>query len=114
MRAWRKIFALVVALAAAIFAAANLLLYNINAPENGRPHRVEINRLALEIEESGLENVDLSQCEFVYNIAEFSEDFYDAQGDYSIREINGGASGSLILCAGKDPASVRAADKCSL
>lgn len=90
MRAWRKIFALVVALAAAIFAAANLLLYNINAPENGRPHRVEINRLALEIEESGLENVDLSQCEFVYNIAEFSEDFYDAQGDYSIREINGG------------------------
>ena len=88
MRAWRKIFALVVALAAAIFAAANLLLYNINAPENGRPHRVEINRLALEIEESGLENVDLSQCEFVYNIAEFSEDFYDAQGDYSIREIN--------------------------
>lgn len=90
MRAWRKIFALVVALAAAIFAAANLLLYNFNAPENGRPHRVEINRLALEIEESGLENVDLSKCEFVYNIAEFGENFYDAQGDYSIREINGG------------------------
>lgn len=90
MRAWRKIFALVVALAAAIFAAANLLLYNLNAPENGRPHRVEINRLALEIEESGLENVDLSKCEFVYNIAEFGENFYDAQGDYSIREINGG------------------------
>lgn len=80
---------MVIALAALIFIAANLLLNYLNAPENGRPHRVEINRLALQIEQNGIENVDLSQCEFVCNIVEFSDNFYDPQSDYSIREING-------------------------
>lgn len=89
MKAWRKIFALVITLVTVIFVMANLLLHYLDSPENGRPHRVEINRLALQIEQGGLENVDLTQCEFVYNIAEFGEDFYDPENDYSIREING-------------------------
>ncbi len=89
MKAWRKIFALVITLVTVIFVMANLLLHYLDSPENGRPHRVEINRLALQIEQGGLENVDLTQCEFVYNIAEFGEDFYDPEDDYSIREING-------------------------
>lgn len=77
------------ALVVVIFTAANLLLHSLNAQENGRPQRVEINRLALQIELDGLENVDLSECEFVCNIAKFGENFYDPEGDYSIREING-------------------------
>ncbi|MDE7230264.1 MAG: HAMP domain-containing histidine kinase [Oscillospiraceae bacterium] len=89
MRAWRKIFTFSAALAALFFIAANLLLLHLNSPENGRPYRVEINRLALLIEQNGIENIDLSQCEFVYNIAEYGADFYDQQGDYSIREIGG-------------------------
>lgn len=89
MKAWRKIFAAVIAFAAVIFVAANLLLRYLNVSENGRPHRVEINRLALQIEQSGLESVDLSQCEFVYNIAGFDGDFYGFDGDCSMREING-------------------------
>ncbi len=89
MRAWRKFFTLVIVLVAAVFIAANWLLYYLNIPENGRPHRVEINRLALQIELNGFKNVDLSECEFVYNISEFGADFYDTAGDYLIREING-------------------------
>lgn len=89
MRAWRKIFAAAAVLAAVIFAAANLLLSYLNVSENARPYRVEINRLALQIEQNGAESVDLSQCEFVYNIAEFDENFYGFDGDCSIREING-------------------------
>ena len=89
MRALRKVFAYVIALAAVLFVAANLLLHYLYTPENGRPYRVEINRLALRIEEAGFDNIDLSQCEFVYNIAEYGEDFYDPQGDYMIREISG-------------------------
>lgn len=77
------------ALAALIFIAANLLLRYLNSPENGRPYRIEINRLALLIEENGIENIDLSQCEFVYNIAEYGDNFYNSPSDYSIREING-------------------------
>lgn len=89
MRAWNKIFAIVIIIAVLVFFAANLLMRNLNTPQNGRPYRVEINRLALQIEQNGLQSADLSQCEFVYNIASFGEDFFDTDGDYSIREING-------------------------
>lgn len=89
MRAWRKIFALVTALSAVIFASANLLLYGLNSPENGRPHRVEVNRLALQIEQNGPESADLSKCEFVYRIAAYGENFFDSDGDCLIREIGG-------------------------
>ena len=89
MRAWRKIFAVSAVLAALIFIAANLLLKNLNSSENGRPYRVEINRLAFLIEQNGIENIDLSQYEFVYNIAEYGEDFYNSPSDYLVREING-------------------------
>lgn len=72
-----------------LFTCANLILYHWNLPENGRPYRVEINRLALEIEEKGLENVDLSQHDYVYHVEPFGEHFYDSGSDYSIREIGG-------------------------
>lgn len=89
MKAWRRIFVLFAVLAALFFIAANLFLRYLNSPENSRPYRVEINRLALLIEQNGVENIDLSQCEFVYNIAEYGEDFYHSPNDYSIREIYG-------------------------
>ena len=73
----------------AIFIFANLIMLHWNIPENGRPYRVEINRVALAIEESGLANVDLSQCEYVYRIEKCRDDFYDSDSDYSIREIGG-------------------------
>ncbi len=74
---------------AAIFILANLIMLHWNIPENGRPYRVEINRVALAIEENGLQNVDLSQCEYVYHIEKYGDDFYDSDTDYSIREIGG-------------------------
>ena len=89
MRAWRRIFVFSAVLAVLIFIAANLLLRNLNSPESGRLYRVEINRLVLLIEQNGIEYIDLSQCEFVYNIAEYGDDFYNSPSDYSIREING-------------------------
>lgn len=89
MRTWRRISAAVFTFSAAVFITANLLLRYLDTPENDRPYRVEINRLALLIEQDGIESVDLPQCEFVYNIAEFDEDFYGFDGDCSIREING-------------------------
>lgn len=89
MKAWRRIIVLSASIAALLFIAANLLLRNTAESENGRPYRVEINRLALLIERNGIESVDLSQCEYVYNIAEYGEGFYDRQNDHSIREIGG-------------------------
>lgn len=93
MKSGRKIITAAALLAALLITAANLFLQYLNLPDNGRPYRVEINRLALFIEQNGLESVDLSQCEFVYNIAEYrpelDTDYFNPQNEYSIREIDG-------------------------
>lgn len=76
-------------LTALIFAGANLLLYYLKAPQNGRPYRIEVNRIALQIEQGGVESIDLSWCQYVKNVAEFGDDFYKSDSDYMIREIDG-------------------------
>lgn len=89
MKAWKRIFACAVLVALLIFFGVNLALVRANVPQSGRPYRVEINRLALVIEEKGIQGVDLSECEYVYNIAEYGENFYGAENDYIIKEIDG-------------------------
>lgn len=89
MKSFSKITAAVAVFFLLLFAAANLLLSGLSRPENGRPYRVEIGRLALRIEQSGLESVDLSECEYVTHIAEYGADFYDTASDYAVREIGG-------------------------
>lgn len=94
MKTWTKILAAVIALTTMIFVGANLLLYYLKAPGNGRPYRVEINRIALRIGQSGLESVDMAECEYVNGITKLSEDVFDLSwsdndSDHTIREING-------------------------
>lgn len=89
MKSFYRILTVIIAVFAVIFLSANLLLHYCSRPESGRPYRVEINRLALQIAENGLENVDLSECTYVTNITEFGNDFYSSPNDYIIREING-------------------------
>lgn len=79
----------ITAVFAAMFIVTNLLLAHADKPENGRPYRVEINRLALTIEHEGFESLDLSECEYVTNVAEYSEGFYSSASDCAVREING-------------------------
>ncbi len=91
MSAWRNLFLTVIGVMAVIFPAVNLLLLR-NAPDEGRPYRVEINRLALQIEQEGFERLDLSQCEYVYHVEPYGDDdddFYDSESDHAIRTING-------------------------
>ncbi len=88
MKSFDRIFAAVIALILVIFAAANaLILWESN--NAGRPYRVEINRLALEIEENGINELDLSACDFVTNVVRYGEDFYNSESDYIIRKIGG-------------------------
>lgn len=89
MKSFYRILTVIIAVFAVIFLSANLLLHYCSQPENGRPYRVEINRLALQIAENGLENIDLSECTYVTDITEFGNDFYSSPNDYIIREING-------------------------
>ncbi len=92
MRAWRKIFAAVMALTAAVFVGANLFLHYLKTPVSGRPYRVEVSRLALLIEQSGLESVDLAACEYVSHIRRLGGEVHELSeldSDHAVRWING-------------------------
>ena len=89
MKAFRKVFAAVIALILSVFAVTNILIYHLDTSGNGRPYRVEIERLALEIEENGFENVDISDCEYVVQVERIGGQFRDAGSDHSVREIGG-------------------------
>lgn len=89
MRGFRKIFAAAVLLTAGIIGVINLVLFVLKTPENGRPYRVEINRIALQIEQEGLESVELSDYEYVNAVVRYGDNFYETASDYAVREING-------------------------
>ncbi len=88
MKAFNRIFAVVIAVIILLFAAANLILLSYDN-ESGRPYRVEISRLVREIESVGLENTDFENCKYVTDVERYSESFYNTDSDYVIREING-------------------------
>lgn len=85
MKAFNRIFAAVIIMLTVIIAAANIIL--AAGGSGGRPYRVEINRLARQIETEG--RADISGCEYVTNIEEYGENFYNVESDYAVREING-------------------------
>ncbi len=85
MKAFNRISVIVSVLIIAVFAAANMLLLTDNS-ESGRPYLVEISRLVREIENNNIANI--SECEFVTNITEYGEDFYNSDSNYVIREVN--------------------------
>ncbi|MBO5282632.1 MAG: HAMP domain-containing histidine kinase [Lachnospiraceae bacterium] len=92
MKNFDKIIAAVIAVIAAVFMGVNLCFYDYTSSGSGRPYRVEINRIALEIEENGLADIDLSSYEYVTDVVRLSgdnSDFFQAESDYMIREIGG-------------------------
>lgn len=88
MKSFNKIFAAVLAVIIILFVAINMILLTDNT-DRGRPYRVEISRLVREIENNGFEIMDLANCEYVTGVTKYSEDFYDTDSDYVIREISG-------------------------
>lgn len=76
MKAFNRIFAAVMAVILMLAAAANILLLTADHG-GGRAYRVEIERLARAIEESGFESVSLADCKFVTHIIRYDGDFYD-------------------------------------
>ena len=87
MKASNKIFAVVIGVLTVLFVGANIILASGSGSGSGRPYRVEINRLALQIETDGY--ADISGCEYVIGIEKYGGDFFDSDSDYSVRKING-------------------------
>ena len=97
MKEWNRIFVIYSVLMGALLVAGNMLLFTWEKKEpSGREYRVEINRLAGEIEEKQVENVCLSNCEYVVSIVklEKEDDVYKqlsqaGDRDYLVKEIAG-------------------------
>lgn len=90
MKAYNRIFSIVVVVIIAIFAIANVIMLTEDN-ESGRPYLVEISRLVRKIEKVGFEINDLANCKYVSGVIRFGEpeDFYISDSDYVIREIGG-------------------------
>ena len=89
MKRFRKIFILVTVLLLVLIVAANLLLAATQSREKGRGYRVEISRLAMEMETNGKDSPDLSKCSYVTKVEKYNGDaaFYAAESDYQIVQI---------------------------
>lgn len=92
MKSFNKLFVTVTVFLAVLIASANLLILRSAPAASGRPYRVEISRLCGQIEEAGLESIDLSKAEYVTNVIAIDEDpenFYSGESDSLIRQVGG-------------------------
>ena len=86
MKAFNRFFSAVTVAIILLFAVVNMILA-ADKTDGSRQYRVEISRLAREIETNG--SADISECEYVTNIERYGEKFYTSDSDYIIYEING-------------------------
>ncbi len=86
MKAFNRIFSAAAVVVMLLFAVVNMILA-ADKIDGGRLYRVEISRLAREMEAGG--SADISECEYVTNIERYGENFYITDSDYVIYEING-------------------------
>ncbi len=86
MKAFNRIFSAVTVAIILLFAVVNMILA-ADKTDGSRQYRVEISRLAREIEANG--SADISECVYVTNIERYGEKFYSTDSDYVIYEING-------------------------
>ena len=86
MKAFNRIFSAVTVAIMLLFAVVNMILA-ADKTVGSRQYRVEISRLAHEIEANG--SADISECVYVTNIEQYGEKFYSTDSDYVIYEING-------------------------
>lgn len=90
MKTFHRLMTFLFLLITLLFVAVNLLLKYQGTLETARPYRVEINRIANELEEKDLESIDFSKCEYVTNIVPLTfEDnsFNETDSDYAICKV---------------------------
>jgi len=92
MKSFRRLLVIVVVCMAVITVAANLILIHNNEGDEGRPYRVEAERIAYAIEHG--EKADISECKYITGMEKLDgkaaeKDFYNSESDYFVMSING-------------------------
>ena len=90
MKTFDRIILLVLAVIAAVFLTANLLLHSADSPA-GRPYRVDVSRAAEVIAAQGFEALDVSEYETLRGVTRVEEkdELFGGENDCLIREIGG-------------------------
>ena len=93
LKAINRIIALVILIMSIVIISINIYMINLSQTE-GRPHRVEGNRITLDIENNGFENISLSDSDYQYitNVEKYNGNdgfFINDNNEYFIKEING-------------------------
>ncbi len=86
MKVFNRVFSAVAITIILLFVVVNMILA-ADKTDGSRQYRVEISRLAREIEANG--SADISECVYVTNIERYGKKFYSTDSDYVIYEING-------------------------
>ncbi len=92
MKSFNRLFVGILILTLLLIATANFMILIAGNPSEGRPYRVEISRLAAQIEEKGFDSIDLKGMEYVTDVVSFSTDperFYAGERDNLIRQVDG-------------------------
>lgn len=93
MRSFYKILIVIIILFLAMLIGSNAYISWMEQGKTGRPYRVEISRLVHAIEEQRIENIDLSEYEYITNVELYSGNetafFEETDSDYVIRQIDG-------------------------
>lgn len=90
MKTFDRVFIITIITLIIIAVIFNIGMVSGSNPYSGRQYRVEIKRIASEIEKNGNNNIDLSGCQYVTGVEEYngSSQFYNVNSDYYICEIN--------------------------
>ena len=87
MKSYIKLTVAVIALIAVIFTGANFILNNAGKGDEGRPYRVEAQRIAVKIENG--DDYSLSDYPTVTNVEKLTDGFKSGDSDYLVKDIGG-------------------------
>lgn len=87
MKSFIKLAVAVIAVLAVIFTGANIILHNENKGGEGRPYRVEAERIAARIENR--EPYSLNDYSYIKNVEIQENGFQGGDSDYLVKEIGG-------------------------
>ena len=87
MKSFIKLAVAVIAVLAVIFTGANICLHNENKGGEGRPYRVEAERIAAKIENG--EPYSLDDYSYIKNVEIQENGFQGSDSDYLVKEIGG-------------------------
>lgn len=93
MKTYNRIFVTVVGIMIAVFTVCNICILSFNQGNSGREYRVEAERVANQIEQSGYDSLKLSEYNTITSVEVLSDgdekNFFETNSDYLIKKING-------------------------